>query len=315
MDLWVDTRWEGRHGIGRYAREVCSRLALPWRRLPVQGAPASPTDALSEVPEGVIYSPGYNAFLRADRQVLTIHDLIHLQTPWPGRAKYLAYYNAVVKRTVKRAGVVLTVSETSRAAITDWLKDPAVEVVNAGIGASPGFHTSVTPATAPTPYLMYVGNLRAHKNVRVVLDAIAQLPRARLRMLIPRDEHTLARRLFAERDVSQRVELLTGLTDDALAQHYRGAAATVMPSTLEGFGLPALESVLTGTPVIFSRSCMSVAETVGARGTAVASAGNVDEWRSAIDQALAAPVRVVPPPSRAYDWDTTASIVTAVLDA
>ncbi|WP_029152749.1 glycosyltransferase family 4 protein [Microbacterium gubbeenense] len=313
-EIWVDTRWEGLHGIGRYAREVCSRLTVPWRSLGLAGSPASPTGALARVPSGLVYSPGYNAFRRAERQVLTVHDLIHLETPWPGRAKYLAYYNAIVKPVLKRSGVVITVSETSRRAIAAWLNDSSVEIVNAGLGASPTFRTDVMPAVAKDPYLMYVGNLREHKNITVVLDAMTRVPSSRMRLLIPSNEHSEANRLFAARGLSERVELLAGLSDEELASHYRGAAATVMPSTLEGFGLPALESVMTGTPVLYWHGCSAVAETVGKRGQAIVGAHDVEEWGEAIEDALAGPQRVEPP-ARAYGWSATAAIVNDVLVA
>lgn len=311
-DIWVDTRWEGLHGIGRYAREVCSRLTVPWRSLDLDGSPASPAGALTRVPPGLVYSPGYNAFRRAERQVLTVHDLIHLQTSWPGRAKYLAYYNAFVKPVVKRSGVVITVSETSRRTVAAWLNDSSVEIVNAGLGSSPAFCAEVMPADARDPYLMYVGNLREHKNIAVVLDAMTRVPSSRMRMLIPTSEHDVARRLFAARELSDRVELLTGLSDDELASHYRGAAATVMPSTLEGFGLPALESVMTGTPVLYWRGCSAVAETVGKRGQAIEDAHDAEEWGDAIEDALAAQQRI-DPPARVYDWDATAATVSNLL--
>lgn len=312
--IWVDTRWEGQHGIGRYAREVCTRLTVPWRSLGLEGSPASPTGALAQVPPGLVYSPGYNGFRRAERQVLTLHDLIHLETAWPGRAKYLAYYNGVVKPVLKRSGVVITVTETSRQAISAWVRDPSVEIVNAGIGSSPAFRTDVIPSEAADPYLMYVGNLRAHKNVTVVLDAMSRVSASHLRMLIPEREHADARRLFAERGLTDRVRLLSGLSDDELAAHYRGAAATVMPSTLEGFGLPALESVMTGTPVLYWHGCPAVAETVERRGLAIEGAHDVEEWGDAIEDALTDPKRI-DPPTRAYDWDATAAVVNETLAA
>lgn len=312
-NLWVDTRWEGRHGIGRYAHEVCSRLATPWRALDLVGHPASLASAFAKVPTGLVYSPGYNAFCRADRQVLTVHDLIHLNTRWPSRAKYLAYYNALVKPVIKRAGVVITVSETSRQEISAWLRTPSVAIVDAGLGASSAFHANVPPALGTDPYLMYVGNLRTHKNVRVVLDAMTRVPDAHLRMLIPKHEHDAAREMFMTRRISSRVTLLPKQTDDELASQYRGAVATVMPSTLEGFGLPALESIMTGTPVLFWSGCAAVAETSAARGTAIADAHDADEWAHAINDALSS-IRRVSMPTRSYDWNTVAETVGSVLE-
>ena len=317
IDVHVDTRWDGAHGIARYAREVVGRLDLPWRALPFDGSPSSPRDALRDVPAaaraGLVYSPGYNAFLRAPRQVLTLHDLIHLRVAWPGRAKYLAYYELVVRPVVRRAGVVITVSETSRHAVAEWLRDDRVEIVNAGIGCSAAFRPDVPPAASAHPYLMYVGNLRTHKNVPVVLAALRRVPDARLRMLIPRAEHEDARRLAESAGVASRVTLLAGLDDRELAGQYRGAAATLMPSTLEGFGLPALESIMTGTPVAYWAGCAAVAETARGRGMAVGEAHDEGEWAHAIEALLAGPRRVEPPSG--YDWEATAATVTATLRA
>ncbi|HIY65697.1 MAG TPA: glycosyltransferase family 4 protein [Candidatus Agrococcus pullicola] len=312
MDLWVDTRWEGRHGIGRYAREVCSRLAMPWKELDVTGSPASPLGAIAPVPRGLIYSPGYNAFLRAERQVLTIHDLIHFQTSWPQRAKYRAFYDLVIKPVVKRAGVVITVSETSRRAISEWLRDDSVEIVNAGIGVSPAFHADVIAASAPESYVMYVGNMRPHKNLSVVLDALMHVPGLRLRALLPPREHHEAHNAFRARGIDDRVDLLTDLTDDELAAQYRGAAATVMPSLIEGFGLPALESLAVGTPIIYWVGCAAVAETVGHNGTAVTGAKSTTEWADALNSALVHP-RKVSGLDKAYSWDVTADVVNSTL--
>lgn len=309
----VDDRWDGLHGIARYAREVTQRLSVPWEPLGLSGAPSSPLCAFANVPRGLVYSPGYNAFLRADRQVLTVHDLIHLQTPWPGRAKYIAYYNAVVKPTIKRAGVVLTVSETSREAIADWLRAPSVEIVNAGIGVSPAFHNDVEPADADAPYLMYVGNLRKHKNVEVLIKALALVPDARLRVLIPEREHAQLDSLLAAHGVADRVTTLPRMDDDLLARQYRGASATVMPSLIEGFGLPPLESIMVGTPVIYWRGCTAVAETAAGAGIAVDEPGTAEAWADALRRVASQPRATKVAPPRVYDWNETARTVSEVL--
>src|SRR4051794_23961987 len=77
----VDGRWDGAHGIGRYAREVLLRLDTPWRPLRMSGRPASSLDPLRprRLRRGdLLYSPGYNPACLVPRQVITIHDLIHL---------------------------------------------------------------------------------------------------------------------------------------------------------------------------------------------------------------------------------------------
>lgn len=312
MTTWIDRRWTGQHGIGRYATEVCSRLTIEANDLPVSGSNLPGPGTFAAVPKGLIYSPGYNAMARAERELITVHDLIHLKTAWPGRAKYLAFYNLVAKPVIRRTGAVITVSETSRREIENWIRDPRVEVVNAGLGASAAFHPGVEFVVPERPYLLYVGNMREHKNLRTAIVALKHVPDAELRLLIPAGEHADARAVATAHGVASQLVFLDPLDDDALALQYRAAAATVMPSTLEGFGLPPLESIMTGTPVIYWEGCAAVAETSDGRGWAVSSAYDAEEWGSAFAEALSSPTRVDAPVGR-YDWAATAGIVDDVL--
>ncbi|SDG69576.1 glycosyltransferase [Microbacterium sp. 77mftsu3.1] len=314
--LLVDDRYRGAHGIGRYAREVLGRLDRDWRGLGLDGTPYSPFDAFRALPDlaagSVVYSPGYGALVRAPRQVLTIHDLIQLESPWPGRAKFLAYYGGPVRRVVRRAGIVLTVSETSAEAIRRWLRDDAVDVVNAGNGCSAAFTPDGPREVASDPYVLFVGNVRVHKNLDVVLRALAVTSGIRLRAVVPAGESDQVRQAAERHGVEARVDVVSGVDDARLAELYRGAAATVMPSLLEGFGLPALESVASGTPVIHWAGCRAVAEIVDGRGPAMTDAHDAHEWAAAMTDAAASP-RAVDPPPGTYDWDRTAGIVSATL--
>src|SRR5690606_27922148 len=98
-----------------------------------------------------------------------------------------------------------------------------------------------------------------------------------------------------------------------LAALYRGAAATVMPSIIEGFGLPALESTACGVPVIFWHGCETVAEVVGDRGWALESWRDAAEWGRAMTAACESRRRV-DPPAQAHDWEGTARIISDVLE-
>lgn len=315
--LFVDDRYRGAHGIGRYAREVLPRLRPRWRSLALDGSPHAPLDAFRplepDVRAGVVYSPGYGALVRARRQVLTVHDLIQLRTPWPGRLKFAAYYAGPVRRAVRAAGVVLTVSETSAQDIRAWVRDDDVRVVNAGNGCSAVFRPEGAGWSRDDPYVAFVGNLRAHKNLDVLLRALAVSPDVRMRAVTPEREVPAAVAAAAAAGVAGRVEWLHSVDDERLAQLYRGASALAMPSTDEGFGLPALEAISCGVPVVFWRGCAAVAEIVGDRGWAVESARDAGEWGDALEQAVRAGRRVTPP-GDAHDWDRTAAIVSGVLE-
>jgi glycosyltransferase involved in cell wall biosynthesis len=308
----VDDRWKGQHGIGRYATEVLLRLSSPWRPLGLEGLPSDALDALTHrgvARSEIVYSPGYNAFLGGGTQLLTVHDLIYLQMPWPGRAKYLAYFNGVVRPVVRRAGVVITDSETSVRAIAAWLRDDRVEIVNASVGCSTEFRPEGDAATSGRPYVVYVGNMRPHKNLDTIFAAFARLADLELFAVLPATDADAARVRIAAHGVEDRVTLIHGIEDRDLARLYRGAVATVMPSTMEGFGLPPLESTRCGTPVIWWQGCDVIAETVGDRGIAVASATDAGEWSAAIQALARSPRRVAPPPVDRFSWDQTAQIV------
>ena len=316
--LFIDDRYRGAHGIGRYAREVLPRLRPHWEPLALDGSPHAPVDAFRSVPavsrSDLVYSPGYGALVRAPRQIVTVHDLIHLRMPWPGRAKFAAYYAGPVRSVIRKAGVVLTVSETSAREIAEWVRDDGVRVVNAGNGCSPVFTPDSSASAALEPYVLFVGNTRRHKNLDVLLRALAEAREIRLTAVVPSVEASVVSSRASALGVGARVTVLHGVDDARLADLYRGAAATVMPSTLEGFGLPALESISCGVPGVFWRGCESVAETVGDRGWALESETDAAAWAAALTTAVAAGHRVDPPPAGAYDWDRTAGVVSDVLE-
>ncbi|MEK7091007.1 MAG: glycosyltransferase family 1 protein [Patescibacteria group bacterium] len=100
------------------------------------------------------------------------------------------------------------------------------------------------------PYVVYTGNLYPHKNIPVLIRAV-ELAKIDLAIVC-------ARSIFEKRlPISSRVQYLGRLTDEQLVDLYHGALAFVFPSLIEGFGLPGLEAMAAGLPVIAARaSCL-----------------------------------------------------------
>lgn len=318
MTLYVDTSRDGMHGIGRYSREVVSRLDLEWTDLGQHLRKPLPVDAvnpkrMSLSKNDVVYAPGFNAGITRAVQLITIHDLIHLQVPSEGSPLKSFYYERIVKPAVKKAGLVFTVSETSAGHIREWLGDDSVEIVNTGNGVSSEFTPDGRSLRNAMPYFAYVGNLREHKNVDVVLDALGSLDG--YGMVIVTADEPEARRRVTERGLGGRVVVENGVDDTELAAIYRGAVAVVMPSTIEGFGLPAAEAVACGSPVAYWRGCESVAEIVGDFGIGVERARDVDEWVEAM-RSLGVGGAPLPSVGRRgeRDWSAVARVVAENLE-
>lgn len=319
-NIVVDERWGGEHGIGRFATEVVARLDLPWSALGGGGSPTSVLDVLSvqrvKLPKAsVLYSPGFNAGLTLARQVLTIHDLIHLQISSEKSFAKTQYYNQVVKRAIKRAGVVMTVSATSARAIAEWLDNPSVEIVVVGCGRSQAFSMEGPTASFDRPTFVYVGNLKPHKNVDVLFDALALRPDYHL--IVVTSDVDQAEAAVATAGVAGQVTIRTGVSDDELASLYRGAAGALQPSVLEGFGLPVLEAMACGTRVASWTGCESVLEIRSDTGVTVQSVTSSNEWARAMDALVAqsADGQLVMPSAwnELYSWDGVGERVSDVI--
>lgn len=287
--LW-DSRWQGAHGIARFAGETRARLASPLTDLqPSRIRPASPFDPAylraeaSSSRAAVLVSPGFNASLPGGfRQLLTVHDLIHLTDPDETSRAKRAYYNYVLRPAIRRAGRVLTVSEYSRTLIAEWSGLDLENVVNVGNGCS--VPIAAVDGTEPVSgAVLYVGNERPHKRFELLVAAAAHLP-SDIRITTVGIGEDRLQRLCAMHHVSRKRFVVHGrLSDDELAEAYSAAGCLVVPSRDEGFGLIALEAMARGVPSVFSAD--AVGEVVGDTGFRVSTAEPA-EWAAVIVTAL-----------------------------
>lgn len=319
--LVVDDRWNGEHGIGRFSTEVLQRLTVKWS--PLQGC-ASPTNVLDIVnwarmrlsKHALVFTPGFNAGMTRAVQLLVVHDLIHLKVQEEKSFLKGLFYRTFVRPAILRAGVVMTVSETSALSILEWLKAPSVDVVVVGNGRSAAFTRMGPACTRARRTYIYVGNLKPHKNVDVLMSAIGMRPEYDL-VLVTGDV-VLAEARATELGVTSQVEVRSNVSDEELATMYRGATGALQPSLLEGFGLPALEAMSCGTAVAFWEGCESVREICAGTGVSVHDAVNAQDWAQAMDELARISDQgglCMPDAWNAkYDWDSVVRNVQGVIE-
>jgi glycosyltransferase involved in cell wall biosynthesis len=212
------------------------------------------------------------------RSVVTIHDTIHLNFPQylPNRGAY-AYARALMWTAAKKSDRILTVSESSKRDIIHYFgvaPDKVVVVYNA---IDERFGTEPQPEEIARVrerfqldhgFVLYVGNIKPHKNLVRLIEAFDGLRREGfddLKLLIIGDEiskWSALRRAVHSHKLHKHVRFLGFQSDDTLASLYRLAAVFVFPSLYEGFGLPPLEAMASGTPVVTS-NLSSLPEVVG----------------------------------------------------
>jgi glycosyltransferase involved in cell wall biosynthesis len=211
--------------------------------------------------------------------IVTIHDCIHLRFPQylPNRAAYL-YARLVMTQSARRAKKVLTVSRASKEDILRYLRVPAekVEVVYNALDerlAAPPTDVDLQRVRdrylLTSPFILYTGNVKPHKNIERLLDAfhlVRKTPGLEdVKLVIIGDEiskYAALRRATHRYNLHKFVRFLGFLPDETLAIVYRLAGVFVFPSLYEGFGLPPLEAMASGTPVVTS-NVSSLPEVVG----------------------------------------------------
>jgi glycosyltransferase involved in cell wall biosynthesis len=210
----------------------------------------------------VFWSPHYNIPLAwRGRLVVTIHDLAHIALPeFVNGAHRRAYARFMFHRISRSADAIMTDSEFTRGEFERLvgIRRAEPEVVHLGVDRA-WFEVPPSPAPHPRPYLLYVGNVKPHKNLGRLLEAFggvaSRIPCDLL--ILGRNEGFLSEdpgaRAAADR-LAPRVRLLGELPQEMLRRYVSHAEAVVLPSLYEGFGLPPLEAMASGRPAIVSRA-------------------------------------------------------------
>ena len=256
---------------------------------------------------------------------MTVHDLIHVRFARFFPAGAGIYARTIAGAAVRKARIVLVDSTHVKNDVMEILGVPRDRVRIVPLGISKEFTRRSTEdadrflreRALPSAYFLYVGARKKHKNLALLIDALERLPRSeRLPLVLSgppwRLGHPLAQRAVRA-GVSTCIHFSGPLNnDDDLALLYSGAALYVQPSLDEGFGLPPLEAMACGTPVL-SSSAGALKETLG-DAAALLPPSEPEVWAEAMTDLLQNSarrenlVRRGIARARAFSWERTAEL-------
>lgn len=280
----------------------------------------------------LLVSPCNTGPLAVRRQVVTIHDMSAFDCPETMSTRYAMWYRWLLPRLVRTVRHVITVSSFSRGRIIELTGIRPDKVTAIAEGVAPRFYRRDGDEIAAARrrlelpegrYVLSVGSLEPRKNLRRLLAAWTLVKRdlgGDLTLVIagPKGDPRIFR--DASIDPGTGSVVTTGhLGDELLAAVYSGAAAMVYPSTYEGFGLPPLEAMACGAPVVVG-DCASLPEVVGQAGVLVdpydiaAIADGIR--RVVVDESLARTLSARGlARAKSFTWDRTAELTWQVIAA
>jgi len=246
----------------------------------------------------VLHSPDFIPPLRRNcRAVITVHDLAFLLFPGLLTAESQRYYGQI-RRAVHSAEAIIAVSESTKRDLIAHTAAPAAKITVVYEAAGPAFRP-VTDAAAlaavrqkyglPEEFVLFVGTIEPRKNLATLLKAWSKIRISnfefRNSLVIAGKQGWLYEETIAQaRELGTAVQFIGGVLPEDLPALYSAARLFVLPSVYEGFGLPVLEAMACGTPVVCSQAS-SLPEVAGDAALLV-EPHDVDGLAAALQRAL-----------------------------
>jgi glycosyltransferase involved in cell wall biosynthesis len=294
LEVAIDARWL-HTGLGTYTYNVISRLrqfkptwsvkAITNRKSANQLAPLCDQIRILDTPiytlreqwqvawaargADLLHVPHYNVpLLHHGKLVVTIHDLIHLIDDRKSVGTTVrAYATIMLNAAARKADHIITVSQFSKTQIVERLAVHPSKISVIPNGVAPifrlqdGQQPDLRPVGKQEPYLLYVGNLKPHKNLIRLLSAFAIFRNHthldwKLLLVGPggKDESKQLDLHGANLGISNSIFFQNNVAQECLPGLYRKAQLLVLPSLIEGFGLSVVEAMACGTPVACSNA-------------------------------------------------------------
>lgn len=314
-DLLVDRRWNGNTGIGRYSRELIPRISPLIAGYLDDGDPVSMKQMGLSLIKGCrftkFYSPGYFPLLGNIRQFITIHDLILIKPEIVGISKSI-FFNKIVLPRIKDGQVqVITVSKSSQQEIAEWanIESENISIVPNGLSLDIIQAGKKLAIYRPPKSLVFVGNMKKHKNYLLFVEAVNMLPGSwNINVVGPNlDSHLLHTR--------HNVQSYTNITDRELAQIYARSSILVNTSSYEGFGMSFLEGGYLGCRIVHLGVLPTVEEILGQDSFHTGGSNSAKDLSDLIDQVsrenqIHESRRFL---ADTYSWDTSSQILKRTL--
>ncbi|MBC5825738.1 MAG: glycosyltransferase family 4 protein [Candidatus Eremiobacteraeota bacterium] len=247
--------------------------------------------------------------------VLSVHDLHWRRRRVRARPYIRWYFGSLQGRLARRADRIAADTHCARAEIIESLNLDPLRVVVTGVGVDAAFFR-LERRPSDRPFVLSVGTVEERKDLSTAVRAIARVPDVSLVSVGPLTHYADdVRRLAVELGIQHRVKLCGYVGEETLHDLYASASALVFPSRYEGFGLPPLQALAAGLPVVAAR--IPVSEEVLGECAFLAPSGDAAEFARSIDSAL----REGPASQRAaagrvraarYSWDRVAEETTAL---